>query len=45
MKLDLDTVSTQALCALLAAFSRAKEYDGALMERLSLAVLSRAERG
>lgn len=45
MRLPVDDVSTQALCVLLAAFSRAGSYDGALLERLALGVLARAERG
>jgi hypothetical protein len=45
MQLPLAEVSTQALCTFLAAFSRAGYYDGALLGRLALGVLTRAERG
>ena len=45
MRLPLADVSTQALCTFLAAFSRAGYYDGALLGRLALGVLTRAERG
>ena len=45
LRVPIDTMSTQAVCALMAAFSRSKVFDAAVLQHLALAALSRADKG